>query len=153
MREKGNRELALRRETQRHDEEEVCFNIFYFRSTNDSAQVNFKSLVTEKVKDPYISWKDALKILDSDPRFKTNHLTRDEKDRIFNDHCQMLIDLRLNDFKALLAVILYIFRYQTLTNCQETTFEISMDWKHAKDLIRNDRRYLSVITNKVADLL
>jgi len=117
LRERESRELDKRREKQKREEDEV----------------NFASLLSEKIKEPNITWKDALKMLDSDPRFKTHHLARDDKDRIFKDHLKSLYESRLKDFKTLLT---------------ETELDVSLDWKHAKDLIRDDKRYTRVTSER-----
>ncbi len=121
--------------------------------------------MTEKIKDPSISWKGALQLLDSDPRycfrscvyigsklyrFRTNHLLRDDKDRIFKDHLKVLYENRLKEFKALLTVLQHSFGaslYIAVANLwqQETKLDITLDWKHAKDLLRNDKRYFVVV--------
>jgi len=117
MRERENRELDKRREKLKREEEEN----------------NFRSLLKEKIKEPNLTWKEALKVLDSDARFKTHHLARDDKDRAFSAHIKTLQEQRIKDFKTLLA---------------EMPLDVAIDWKHAKDILREDKRYEKITSER-----
>jgi len=111
QKEKDQQELDRRRTKQKRSEEEM----------------DFTALLSEKVKEPDMSWRDARKAMEPDGRWKTTQLLHDDKEAIFRDHVKTMYENRKKDFRMLL--------YET------SEIVLSTDWKKAKDLLRADKRY------------
>jgi hypothetical protein len=71
---------------------------------NVHIQMNYSALLQEKVKDPQLEFHAAKKLLEGDPRYRTQHLTTVDKERMFREHSKSLHASRTKAFKTLLRV-------------------------------------------------
>jgi len=112
MRNKIERERETIKSKQRHDE----------------VMSDLHSLLAEKIRSPSITWREARRKLDKDPRWACG-LTNDIKEAAFHQHIKTLVENRQRDFKALLI---------------ETDIEYNESWESVKAKIKDNPRYEKV---------
>lgn len=93
---------------------------------HDEAIRNFGALLADLVRNPDLTWKEAKKLLKKDHRYDSD-LDREERERLFNDHINLLTKKKRDKFRELLEEI--------------TTLELTSPWKDIKRQIRDDPRY------------
>lgn len=92
---------------------------------------NFKALLTDMVRTADAEWKDTKKALRKDPRWEQD-IDRDEKERLFEEHVNLLEKKRKTAFHALLS------EHCTLTST----------WKEVKKVIKADPRFEKIFSNE-----
>lgn len=107
----------------------------------DEAIRNFSALLADLVRNPDLSWKEAKKQLKKDLRFEAvEELERDERERLFNEHINLLTKKKRDKFREMLEEI--------------GTMELTSSWKDIKRQIRDDPRYSKFgNSDKVIDLI
>jgi len=93
---------------------------------HDEAIRNFGALLADLVRNPDLTWKEAKKLLKKDHRYDSD-LDRDERERLFNDHINMLAKKKRDKFREMLDEI--------------SNMELTSPWKEIKRQIRDDPRY------------
>lgn len=94
----------------------------------DEAIQHFNALLADLVRNAELSWKEVKKILKKDHRWDMeNTLSRDDKEKLFNEHIEHLLRKKREKFRELL----------------DETPEVTLvsSWKEIKKLIRDDPRY------------
>ncbi|XP_074593867.1 transcription elongation regulator 1 [Brevipalpus obovatus] len=89
---------------------------------------HFNALLTDLVRNPDFSWKEAKKVLKKDHRWEfISSLDRDEREKLFNVHIDALHKKKKEKFRELL----------------EETREITLtsSWREIRRLIKDDPRY------------
>ncbi|CAF0964011.1 unnamed protein product [Adineta ricciae] len=97
----------------------------------DKATENFKALLTDMVRTADAEWKETKKTLRKDPRWEQD-LDRDEKEQLFQEHVNALVNKRTLAFHTLLS------EHCTLTST----------WKEVKKVIKSDPRYEKIVSNE-----
>lgn len=59
----------------------------------------FNQMLKEKITTPDISWEEALKLIDKDPRFKHDAIFPDKKEKLFKSHKHFLYQERKEERK------------------------------------------------------
>jgi transcription elongation regulator 1 len=88
----------------------------------------FKAMLADNVRNTGATWNEARRQLRQDTRWdSTGLLEQSDKERLFQEHCDGLMERKRLQFRRLL----------------EETYQISlvMPWKKARKLIRDDPRY------------
>jgi transcription elongation regulator 1 len=92
---------------------------------------NFKALLTDMVRTADAEWKETKKTLRKDPRWDQD-IDRDIKERLFEEHLDLLYKKRQMAFHALLN------EHCTLTST----------WKEVKKAIKSDPRFEKIFSNE-----
>lgn len=120
------REKQVKKEMEAHlQEREKHQNIFKKQELVE----NFKMLLIDLIKNPEMSFRESKKILKKDKRYDNfDHLSREDKSSLFEEHVNNLIKKKRKMFIELL----------------EETKEIKLnsDFRSIKKIIKNDPRYL-----------
>ena len=89
---------------------------------------NLQALLTDLIRHPDYTWKEAKKVLKKDGRYDSvSSLEKSERERLFDDHIDMLISKKKENYWKLLA------------ECKEIALDSS--FKEIKKLIKEDPRY------------
>jgi len=96
----------------------------------EKAMENFKALLTDMVRTADAEWKETKKLLKKDPRWEQD-LDRDEKERLFEEHLELLEKKRQVAFHTILN------DHCTLTST----------WKDVKKAIKSDVRFEKIFAN------
>lgn len=89
---------------------------------------NFQALLTDLIRHPDYTWKEAKKVLKKDGRYDTvSTLDKSERERLFDDHIDMLISKKKENYWKLLG------------ECKEIALDSS--FKEIKKQIKDDPRY------------
>ena len=89
---------------------------------------NFQALLTDLIRHPDYTWKEAKKVLKKDGRYDTvSGLEKSERERLFDDHIDTLIAKKKENYWKLLA------------ECKDITLDSS--FKEIRKLIKDDPRY------------
>ncbi|KAJ8971738.1 hypothetical protein NQ314_000551 [Rhamnusium bicolor] len=94
----------------------------------DEAIQHFNALLADLVRNSDLSWREVKRILRKDHRWDlADSLTREDKEKLFNEHIEQLIKRKRQNFRELL----------------DETSEVSLvsGWKEIKRIIRDDPRY------------
>lgn len=94
----------------------------------DEAIQHFNALLADLVRTAELSWKEVKKMLKKDHRWDMeNTLSREDKEKLFNEHIEQLLRKKREKFRELL----------------DETAEVTLvsGWKEVKKLIRDDPRY------------
>ncbi|KAJ8961880.1 hypothetical protein NQ318_021498 [Aromia moschata] len=94
----------------------------------DEAIQHFNALLADLVRNSDLSWREVKRILRKDHRWDlADSLTREDKEKLFNEHIEQLIKRKRQNFRELL----------------DETPEVSLvsSWKEIKRIIRDDPRY------------
>lgn len=95
----------------------------------DEAIRNFSALLADLVRNADYTWKEVKKQLKKDHRWEiAEELERDEREKIFNEHINMLTKKKRDKFREMLDEI--------------TSLELTSSWKDVKKQIRDDPRYI-----------
>lgn len=95
----------------------------------DEAIRNFTALLADLVRNSDYTWKEVKKQLKKDHRWQiAEELERDERERIYNEHINLLAKKKRDKFREMLDEI--------------TTLELTTSWKDIKKQIRDDPRYI-----------
>ena len=97
----------------------------------EKATENFKALLTDMVRTADAEWKDTKKALRKDPRWE-QELDRDEKERLFDEHVNLLGKKRKMAFHALLG-----------EHCT-----LKSTWKEVKKEIKSDPRFEKIFSSE-----
>ena len=92
---------------------------------------NFKALLTDMVRTADAEWKEIKKNLKKDPRWSQD-LSRDEKEKLFDEHVDALEKKRQMAFHVLLS------EHTTLTST----------WREVKKIIKADPRFEKIFANE-----
>jgi transcription elongation regulator 1 len=113
---KINTERDAEREKLKHDEAVECF----------------KAMLVDLVKQTDGDWKETKKQLKRDSRYDfCKSLDKDEKEKLFDEHVQILRSKRKDQF------------YQLLDETQGVS--LSSSWKEVKKLVKSDQRYEKLV--------
>ncbi|KAJ8921975.1 hypothetical protein NQ315_008612 [Exocentrus adspersus] len=94
----------------------------------DEAIQHFNALLSDLVRNSDLSWREVKRILRKDHRWDlADTLSREDKEKLFNEHIEQLIKRKRQNFRELL----------------DETPEVSLvsSWKEIKRIIRDDPRY------------
>ncbi|KAG5681050.1 hypothetical protein PVAND_010516 [Polypedilum vanderplanki] len=95
----------------------------------DEAIRNFSALLADLVRNPDLTWKEVKKLLKRDHRYEAaEELDRDERERLFNEHINLLTKKKRDKFREMLDEI--------------SSLELTSSWKDIKKIIRDDPRYI-----------
>jgi transcription elongation regulator 1 len=97
----------------------------------DKAMENFKALLTDMVRTADAEWRDTKKTLRKDPRWEQD-IDREEKERLFEDHVNLLEKKRKMAFHSLLS-----------EHCT-----LGSTWKEVKKIIKSDPRFEKIFSNE-----
>jgi transcription elongation regulator 1 len=92
---------------------------------------NFKALLTDMVRTADAEWKETKKLLKKDSRWNQD-IDRSEKERLFEEHLNLLDKKRKMAFHVLLS------EHCTLTS----------EWKDVKKAIKSDPRFEKIFSNE-----
>ncbi|XP_071949292.1 transcription elongation regulator 1-like [Antedon mediterranea] len=94
----------------------------------DEAIQHFKALLADLVRDADASWRETRKQLKKDHRYELARLLeRDEKEKLFNEHVNSLLQRRRDKFRRLLD--------------ETSGVTLTSSWKEVKRKIKEDKRY------------
>ncbi|KAG5880875.1 hypothetical protein JTB14_038086 [Gonioctena quinquepunctata] len=94
----------------------------------DEAVQHFNALLSDLVRNSELSWREVKRILRKDHRWDlADSLSREDKEKLFNEHVELLIKKKRQNFRELLD--------ETPEVCLVST------WKEIKKIIREDPRY------------
>ncbi|KAG8184519.1 hypothetical protein JTE90_023533 [Oedothorax gibbosus] len=93
---------------------------------HDEAIQHFKALLTDLIRAPDIVWHDAKKILRKDHRYEASILDRAEREKLFDEHINILHRKKKEKFRELL----------------DETSEVTLtsSWEDIKKLVKDDPR-------------
>ncbi|XP_060524851.1 transcription elongation regulator 1 isoform X2 [Cylas formicarius] len=94
----------------------------------DEARQHFNALLVDLVRNSELSWKEVKRILRKDHRWDlADSLSREDKEKLFNEHVEQLIKKKRQSFRELL----------------DETSEVTLvsTWKEIKRVVRDDPRY------------
>lgn len=95
----------------------------------DEAIRHFSALLADLVRNADLTWKEVKKQLRKDHRWESvEHLEREIRERIFNDHIEQLASKKRDKFREMLDEL--------------PSFDLVASWKDIKKLVRDDPRYL-----------
>lgn len=95
----------------------------------DEAIRNFSALLADLVRNSDYTWKEVKKQLKKDHRYEiAEELDRDERERIFNEHINMLTKKKRDKFREMLD--------------ETNSLELTSSWKDVKKQIRDDPRFI-----------
>lgn len=95
----------------------------------DEAVRHFTALLADLVRNSDVTWKEVKKQLKKDHRWElVDSLAREEKERLFNDHINLLDKKKRDKFREMLDEI--------------TSLELTSVWKSVKKQVRDDPRFL-----------
>eukprot|EP01121_Diplochlamys_sp_Union-15-3_P016711 TRINITY_DN5738_c0_g1_i4.p1 TRINITY_DN5738_c0_g1~~TRINITY_DN5738_c0_g1_i4.p1 ORF type:complete len:282 (-),score=58.37 TRINITY_DN5738_c0_g1_i4:21-866(-) len=97
------------------------------RLQQDEALQMYKALLTEKIHHPQTTWSEAKEKISKDKRYKTNSLSREEKERLFLEHLKDLEGNKQRGFRQLLT--------------ETDKINITSKWEDIRELIKDDERY------------
>lgn len=88
----------------------------------------FQALLTDLIKHPDYSWKEAKKIFKKDSRYDkiSDNLEKSERERLFDEHIDFLVAKKKENYRKLL---------------DEQKFDLGSSFKDIKKLIKEDPRY------------
>ena len=90
----------------------------------------FQALLTDLIRHPDYTWKEAKKVLKKDGRYDSvSSLEKSERERLFDDHIDMLISKKKENYWKLLA------------ECKDIALDSS--FKEIKKLIKDDPRLVN----------
>lgn len=90
---------------------------------------HFSALLADLVRNPDLTWKEVKKQLRKDHRWEAvEHLDRESRDRLFNDHIAQLACKKRDKFREMLDEL--------------PSFDLTASWKDTKKQVRDDPRYL-----------
>uniref|UniRef100_A0A8C2PRW5 Transcription elongation regulator 1 n=1 Tax=Cyprinus carpio TaxID=7962 RepID=A0A8C2PRW5_CYPCA len=93
----------------------------------EEAIQNFKALLSDMVKLPDANWSETRRTLRKDHRWETSSLLeRDEKERLFNEHIEILAKKKKEQFRQLLD--------------ETISINLMTSWKEVKKLMKEDPR-------------
>uniref|UniRef100_A0A673I0T6 Transcription elongation regulator 1-like n=1 Tax=Sinocyclocheilus rhinocerous TaxID=307959 RepID=A0A673I0T6_9TELE len=93
----------------------------------EEAIQNLKALLSDMVKTPDANWSETRRILRKDHRWESSSLLeRDEKERLFNEHIEVLAKKKKEQFRQLLD--------------ETISINLMTSWKEVKKLIKEDPR-------------
>uniref|UniRef100_A0A672KT18 Transcription elongation regulator 1 n=1 Tax=Sinocyclocheilus grahami TaxID=75366 RepID=A0A672KT18_SINGR len=93
----------------------------------EEAIQNLKALLSDMVKTPDANWSETRRILRKDHRWESSSLLeRDEKERLFNEHVEVLAKKKKEQFRQLLD--------------ETISINLMTSWKEVKKLIKEDPR-------------
>eukprot|EP01121_Diplochlamys_sp_Union-15-3_P016713 TRINITY_DN5738_c0_g1_i9.p1 TRINITY_DN5738_c0_g1~~TRINITY_DN5738_c0_g1_i9.p1 ORF type:complete len:308 (-),score=63.20 TRINITY_DN5738_c0_g1_i9:21-944(-) len=98
------------------------------RLQQDEALQMYKALLTEKIHHPQTTWSEAKEKISKDKRYKTNSLSREEKERLFLEHLKDLEGNKQRGFRQLLT--------------ETDKINITSKWEDIRELIKDDERSL-----------
>jgi len=89
----------------------------------------FQALLTDLIKHPDYSWKEAKKVFKKDSRYDniSDNLEKSERERLFDEHIDFLVAKKKENYRKL------------LDECKSITLDSS--FKDIKKLIKDDPRY------------
>ncbi|XP_016353903.1 transcription elongation regulator 1-like isoform X2 [Sinocyclocheilus anshuiensis] len=97
------------------------------RERREEAIQNLKALLSDMVKTPDANWSETRRILRKDHRWESSSLLeRDEKERLFNEHIEVLAKKKKEQFRQLLD--------------ETISINLMTSWKEVKKLIKEDPR-------------
>ncbi|XP_066150090.1 transcription elongation regulator 1 [Euwallacea fornicatus] len=94
----------------------------------EEARQDFNALLVDLVRNTDLSWKEVKRLLKKDHRWDlADSLSRDEKEKLFNEHVEALMKKKRQGFREML----------------DETSDVTLvsSWKDVKKLIRDDPRY------------
>lgn len=95
----------------------------------DEAMRHFNALLADLVRNADLTWKEVKKSLKKDHRYDlVEMLTREEKERLFDEHIEQLAKKKRDKFREMLDELPQI--------------ALTSSWKEIKKLVRDDPRYL-----------
>ncbi|EEC01225.1 transcription elongation regulator, putative, partial [Ixodes scapularis] len=95
---------------------------------HDEAVQHFNALLTDLVRNPDASWREAKRTLRKDHRWDlVESLEREEREKLFNEHLEQLQRKKKDKYRDLLN--------------ETTSITLSSTWKEASKMIRDDPRY------------
>lgn len=95
----------------------------------DEAVRHFTALLADLVRNADLTWKEVKKQLKKDHRYElVENLDRDEREKLFNDHINLLSKKKRDKFREMLEEI--------------GSLELTSSWKEIKRQIKEDPRYL-----------
>lgn len=94
----------------------------------DEARQHFNALLVDLVRNTELTWKEVKRILKKDHRWDlADSLSREEKEKLFNEHVETLMKKKRQSFREMLDDIADV--------------SLVSNWKDVKKLIRDDPRY------------
>lgn len=95
---------------------------------HDEAVQHFNALLTDLVRNPDSSWREAKRTLRKDHRWDlVESLEREEREKLFTEHLEQLQRKKKDKYRDLLD--------------ETTAITLSSTWKEVKKMIRDDPRY------------
>ena len=95
----------------------------------DEAARHFTALLADLVRNADLTWKEVKKQLKKDHRYElVENLEREEREKLFNDHINLLSKKKRDKFREMLEEI--------------GSLELTSSWKETKRQIREDLRFL-----------
>ncbi|KAH9363187.1 hypothetical protein HPB48_011845 [Haemaphysalis longicornis] len=95
---------------------------------HDEAVQHFNALLTDLVRNPDASWREAKRTLRKDHRWDlVEPLEREEREKLFTEHLEQLQRKKKDKYRDLLD--------------ETTAITLSSTWKEVKKIIREDPRY------------
>jgi len=105
----------------------------------DEAMRHFSALLADLVRNPDLTWKEVKKQLRKDHRWElVEHLERDDRERLFNDHIDLLLKKKRDKFREMLDEIINI--------------KLTSSWKEIKKSVKEDPRYLKFNSSEKVNL-
>lgn len=107
----------------------------------DEAIRHFTALLADLVRNADLTWKEVKKQLKKDHRYElVENLDRDEREKLFNDHINLLSKKKRDKFREMLEEI--------------SGLELISPWKEIKRQIKEDPRYLKFgSSDRVSDVI
>ncbi|XP_056630036.1 transcription elongation regulator 1 [Diorhabda sublineata] len=94
----------------------------------DEAIQHFNALLADLVRNSDLSWREVKRILRKDHRWDlADTLSREDKEKLFNDHVEQLVKRKRQNFRELLD--------------ETTEVTLVSSWKEIKKIIKDDPRY------------
>ncbi|CAH0763000.1 unnamed protein product [Bemisia tabaci] len=98
---------------------------------HDEAVQHFNALLADLVRNSELAWREAKRQLRKDHRWDLAELlSRDEKEKLFNEHIELLSKKKKEKFRQLLD--------------ETSEVKLSSNWKDVKKLIKDDPRYSKI---------
>lgn len=93
-------------------------------------EAHFKALLAEYVKSPSKPWAYWSEELERDPRFHAKYLSASDKEHLFSQRVDSILDFKETNFLQLLR--------------ENGQISISTSWDEAKEILSSDSRYISL---------
>lgn len=122
----------------RREREEAEYERVRVRARKKDATAQYQALLQEKIKDPEASWTECRNGLEKEEHGASVELLTGEREALFREHCNRLLERCQAEFKELLEEIITL---EADSRQKDDAHSILRSWTEAKKVLKSDERY------------